>query len=93
METLKLTSEDKSYLKGYANALQDLLNKATGYNNNSKHYDPIDFKGDDLILSYAFDFKNGGRKHPVSDYTSLEDIANTMLEEFYRDEMEDIIGV
>ena len=77
---MKLTEKDKDYLRGYANALQHLMFKITGENTCGKHYDPIDFS-DELIHSYAFDLKDGGRHHPISDYNSVDEITDLMLKE------------
>ena len=53
----KLSKKEKDYLKGYAQALQDLMFKMTGENTCAKSYDPIDFS-DGKIHSYAFDMKD-----------------------------------
>jgi hypothetical protein len=76
----RLTKSEQNYLRGYANALQDLMFKLTGDNTCSKSYDPIDF-GDDAIHSYAFNFKNGGRRHPLKDFENIEEVKLLMLEE------------
>lgn len=83
----KLTKNEQQYLKGYAQALQDIMRLMTGENTCSKSYDPIDFS-DGVIHSYAFDFKDGGRHHPLSDYKDIEDIKECMskeAEEWLRD--------
>ena len=74
----ELTEKEKWYLKGYADALQDLMFELTGDNTCSKSYDPIDF-GDDAIHSYAFDFKNGGRRHELSEFANIGEIETLML--------------
>jgi hypothetical protein len=77
---MKVSGKDKQYLKGYARALQDIMTELTGDNTCGKHYDPIDFS-DDKILSYAFDLKDGGRHHPLSDYDSVDEVCALMLKE------------
>lgn len=76
----RLTKNEQDYLRGYANALQDLMFELTGDNTCSKSYDPIDF-GDDAIHSYAFNFKNGGRRHPLEDFENVDDVKRLMLAE------------
>ena len=67
----RLTKNEQNYLRGYANALQNLMFELTGDNTCSKSYDPIDF-GADAIHSYALNFKNGGRRHPLEDFENME---------------------
>ena len=78
----RLTKSEQNYLRGYANALQDLMFKLTGDNTCSKSYDPIDF-GNDVIHSYAFNFKNGCRRHPLKDFENMDEVKRLMLEEAY----------
>ena len=77
---MKLTDRDKIHLRGYAEALQDMMKKITGENTWDKRYDPISFD-DEYIHSYAFDFKKGGRHHSLSDFESAIEIENLMLKE------------
>jgi len=81
---MNLTEKEKDYIKGYAEALQDLMFKTTGSNTCGKWYDPVDFK-DDFILSYAFNLKDGGRRHPLSDYKNVKEITDIMLKESFSD--------
>jgi hypothetical protein len=76
----KLSRKEKEYLKGYAAALQRMMSKLTGENTCAKSYDPIDFS-EGKIHSYAFDMKDGGRHHPLSDYKDIEEICEVMLKE------------
>lgn len=76
----KITACERNYLKGYAQALQDLMLEVTDDNTCSKSYDPIDFT-DGVIHSYAFNLKDGGRHHPMSDYESIDEVAEYMLRE------------
>ena len=76
----QLTKSERHYLRGYANALQELMYRLTGNNSCAKSYDPIDFT-DDKIHSYAFDLKDGGRHHPLSDYESVDEICQLMKNE------------
>ena len=77
---MELNKKEEQYLKGYAQALQDIMLKLTGENTCGKSYDPIEFDNT-YIHSYAFDLKDGGRHHPLSDYNSIEEITNIMLNE------------
>ena len=77
---MELNKKEEQYLKGYAQALQDVMFKLTGENTCGKSYDPIEFDNT-YIHSYAFDLKDGGRHHPLSDYNSIEEITDIMLNE------------
>jgi hypothetical protein len=77
---MKLNNKDEMYLRGYAQALQDLMFRINGDNSCGKSYDPIDFSENE-IHSYAFDLKDGGRHHPLSDYESVQEITDLMLGE------------
>jgi hypothetical protein len=76
----KLTPEQQKYLEGYAAALQDLQLSLTGDNWCSKSYDPLTCEAE-VMHSYAFDMKDGGRHHKVRDYQTMEDIKKVLLEE------------
>ena len=78
---MKITQDEKEFIKGYANALQDIMLKITGYNNVSKSYDPCDFKDDEILHSYSFDLKYGGRRHNLSDFKDIDEIKYLMLKE------------
>lgn len=77
---MKLGEKQQAYLKGYAMAIQNMMEGITGEHSMAKSYDPIQFS-DDTIHSYAFNFKDGGRHHPLSDYNSLYEITECMLKE------------
>jgi hypothetical protein len=83
-----LTDKQKDLLTGYANALQDLMLELTGENHCAKRYDPIDFS-EGKIHSYAFDMKDGGRHHPLSDYKDVDEIKDVMLKEVSKSIKED----
>ncbi len=54
----------------------------TGDNGCSKCYDPMTIYEDGVTLhSYAFGMKDGGRRHPVSDYESVREIRQCLLDE------------
>ena len=74
----ELTEKEKWYLKGYACALQRTMYELTGDNTCSKSYDPISF-GDGYIASYAFDLKNGGRRHELSEFANIGEMEMLML--------------
>ena len=67
---MKLTEKEEEFIKGYATALQHIMFKLTGDNTCGKNYDPCEF-WDDQLHSYAFNLKDGGRHHPLSDYGSI----------------------
>ncbi len=86
----ELTEKEKWYLKGYADALQWAMYELTGDNTCSKSYDPISF-GDGYIASYAFDLKNCGRRHELSEFANCGEIEALMLNqacEWIRGELE-----
>ena len=76
----KPTTEEIAYLKGYAEALQDILFELTGSNDNAKSYDPLDFR-ENYFLSYAYTLKSGARRHYLEEFVSKEEIKKLMLEE------------
>jgi hypothetical protein len=76
----KLTHSQQRFLEGYAAALQDLEYRLTGDNSCSKSYDPMKCE-DEIMHSYAFNMKDGGRHHLVKDYKDFEEIKTTLLEE------------
>jgi len=77
---MKLTKQDKSYILGYASALQRMMRDLTGENTCGKSYDPCEFSETE-IHSYAFNLKDGGRHHPLSDYEDVDEIVELMLKE------------
>jgi len=77
---MKLGEKQIAYIKGYAMAIQDVMVVLTGENSCAKSYDPLQV--DDVYLhSYAFNLKDGGRHHPLSDYKSIQEITDLMLDE------------
>ena len=80
----KPSKNQQYYLRGYAQALQDVLKFFTGDNGIAKHYDPIDFD-DTYIHSYAFNLRDGGRHHPLTDYEDIYDLTSVMLNEVCED--------
>ena len=91
----ELTEQEKWYLKGYADALQQTMYELTGDNTCDKSYDPISF-GDGYIASYAFRFKNCGRRHELSEFADSGEIETLMLNqacEWIRGEFEHYIDM
>jgi hypothetical protein len=76
----QLTTDEQKFIEGYATALQDLEYKITGDNGCSKSYDPMKCESQ-VMHSYAFNMKDGGRHHPVKDYKDVREILETLLEE------------
>lgn len=76
----KLTQDQQRFLEGYAAALQDVEYRLTGDNGCSKSYDPMKCE-EEIMHSYAFNMKDGGRHHPVKDYKDIEEIKTVLLEE------------
>ena len=69
------------YIEGYAAGLQDLLKEITKDNNCSKHYDPMIVWNGEVMDSYAFNMKDGGRHHQMSDYSCLGEVLDILLKE------------
>lgn len=81
---LTLSQKEADYIEGYAAALQELLLRLTGNNGCGKTYDPITIDLDKGIMhSYAFDMKDGGRHHSISDYDSLDEILKYLTNEVF----------
>jgi hypothetical protein len=76
----QLTPDQQRFIEGYAAALQDLEYKITGDNSCSKSYDPMKCESE-VMHSYAFNMKDGGRHHPVKDYENVREILDTLLDE------------
>jgi len=80
----KINKKHQYYLKGYAQALQDILKALTGDNTCNKSYDPITIDKD-KIYSYAFRLKKGGRTHELKDFNDVEDIKVLMCQQIAND--------
>jgi len=72
----------RGWIEGAAMALAQLMRRKTGDSPCGKSYDPMVIwveKGE--ITSYAFDLKDGGRHHPISDYDDLGELLGIMVTE------------
>ncbi len=78
---MEINSEEKEFVRGYASALQDIMLKLTGTNGCSKSYDPCTFDNNNTLHSYAFDLKDGGRRHLLSNYKDVNELTQLMLKE------------
>lgn len=67
-------------IEGYAMALGDIMLALTGDSHSAKSYDPMTVS-DGVMMSYAFNLKDGTRRHPIADYNSLGEIFRLMLTE------------
>ena len=79
---MKVSERQAGHLEGYAKALNDLLIDITGDSFSAKSYDPmtVDIK-QGVMMSYAFDLKDGGRRHPLHEYESVDEITHMMRSE------------
>lgn len=77
---LRLTYDQERQIEAYAEALADLMYSITGESPSAKSYDPMKVVNG-VMHSYAFNMKDGGRHHLVSDYESIEEIKRTLLDE------------
>lgn len=90
-----LTDQESRFIEAYAAALQDILWQITGDNGCSKNYDPMTIEDGRIMHSYAFDMKDGGRHHPVSDYKDVHEIKSILLDEVanhIRNETHDLLS-
>lgn len=70
----------KGFVEGYAMALSHTMTALTGDNPCGKSYDPLRVEGGEMY-SYAFDMKDGGRHHPISDYKDVGEVMQVLLKE------------
>ena len=71
------------HIEGYAAALQDIMYRLTGDRWSDKACDPCEIHNDRLY-SYAYDLRNGGRVHELSEFDSVEEVTELMLDEVVR---------
>jgi hypothetical protein len=74
----KLTHDQQRFLEGYAAALQDVEYQMTKDNGGPKAYDPTQCN-EEIMHSYPFNMKDGGRHHPVKKYKDIEEIKMVLL--------------
>lgn len=77
---LRLTYDEERFIEGYARGLADMMLSLCGDSPCAKSYDPMTIEGT-TMHSYAFNMKDGGRHHPVSDYESVDEIFAVLLNE------------
>ena len=76
---VELSEREAGYIEGYAAALQRMLHDLTGDNGCSKSYDPMTVDLESGVMhSYAFDMKDGGRHHPLTDYSSIDEVCDIL---------------
>lgn len=76
----RLTFAEEKFIEGYAKALDDMMLAMTGDSPSAKSYDPMTIEGA-VMHSYAFNMKDGGRHHPVTDYASVSEICGLLCDE------------
>ena len=78
----ELSDREAGFVEGFAAALERIYQWETGDHRSGKSYDPMTVSSDGMTMhSYAFDMKDGGRHHPVSDYESVDEIADVLFTE------------
>lgn len=87
-----LTPREKGHIEGYAAACDDIYTRLTGDSLSSKSYDPCTIEGN-TIHSYAFSLKDGGRHHPLKDYSSVKEITDLLLNETVDCINQDSLGI
>ena len=76
----ELDFESRCFLEGYALACADIMWKLTNNTPCGKSYDPLMIEGN-ILHSYAFEFKDGGRHHDATLYNCVGEIMEDMLKE------------
>lgn len=76
-----LTSRQAGYIEGYAQACADMMFRLTTDSPCAKSYDPMTIVDGVVMHSYAFNLKDGGRHHRVSDYKDVCEITQYLLNE------------
>lgn len=67
-------------IEGYALACADMINAATGESPCCKSYDPMIINGREAY-SYAFELRDGGRRHDLNLFKNVGEIMDCLLEE------------
>lgn len=75
------TEKSSAFIEGFAAACQTLRMVLTGDDDrHGKSYDPMTIKGD-IMHSYVFNMKDGGRHHYMKDYASVREVCGVLLTE------------
>ena len=77
----QITQETALIIEGYALGLAHMMYRLDGDSPCGKSYDPMRIEHPHLAHSYAFDMKDGGRHHDLSDYKDIGEIMDVLLEE------------
>ena len=77
----QITQETALIIEGYALGLAHMMYRLDGDSPCSKAYDPMRIEHPHLAHSYAFDMKDGGRHHDLSDYRDIGEIMDVLLQE------------
>lgn len=80
VSNLRLTYDQERYIEAFAEALDAMMFELTGESPSAKRYDPMTVEAG-VMHSYAFNMKDGGRHHPVTDYASIDEIKAVLLKE------------
>ena len=77
-----ITEREAGFIEGYAMACEDIQGDLTGERFSAKSYDPATVDLERAVIhSYAFNLKDGGRHHPLSDYASVDEICALLATE------------
>ena len=69
-------------LVGFVEGAAYALSAALDHDFCDKHYDPLTVnRRYGCFDSYAFDMKDGGRNHPISDYNTIREVIECLVEE------------
>lgn len=79
---LIFSEEEGKKIEHFAECLDKLELLMTGESRSAKMYDPMTCEYETQVLhSYTFDLRDGGRHHKASDYNDLDDLFSVMLNE------------
>lgn len=82
VKNLKDYPETVGFIEGAAYMASMLMTRLSGYSPNNKSYDPLTVNvNSGVIWSYAFNLKDGGRRHPFGDYEQVSEVINCIFDE------------
>lgn len=82
VKNLRDCPETVGFMEGAAYMAAMLMTKLSGDSPSGKSYDPLTVDVDSgIMLSYAFDLKNGGRQHPLGDYEVVSEVVDCIFNE------------
>lgn len=82
VKDLKDYPETVGFMEGAAYMAAMLMTRLSGDSPSGKSYDPLTVDvGSGVMRSYAFNLKDGGRRHPFGDYEQVSEVINCIFNE------------